>query len=127
MAKRQVEVFTAGCLVCDPAVQTVKAIACPDCEVTVYNLNLQGAEKARLHDLKTVPCLLGSGGLAFLYTVSVSRRRSTIRDVLSTHAEAGSWSSGATPSRSAPASEASWGIHARISMSWCRQNSSTAL
>ena len=38
MAKRQVEVFTAGCPVCEPAVQLVKELACPDCEVTVHEL-----------------------------------------------------------------------------------------
>lgn len=61
MAKRQVEVFTAGCPVCDPAVQTVKAAACPDCEVTVYNLNEEGADKARAYDLKTVPAVVIDG------------------------------------------------------------------
>jgi hypothetical protein len=63
MAKRQVEVFTAGCLVCDSAVQTVEAIACPDCEVKVYNLNDEGADKARLYNLKTVPAVVIDGEL----------------------------------------------------------------
>lgn len=38
MGKRQVEVVTAGCPVCEPAVQLVQEAACPDCEVTVFNL-----------------------------------------------------------------------------------------
>lgn len=57
MAKRQVEVFTAGCPVCDPAVAMVKATACPDCEVTVYDLSKTGADKARSYDLKAVPAV----------------------------------------------------------------------
>ncbi|MGH2659574.1 MAG: thioredoxin family protein, partial [Actinomycetota bacterium] len=42
MAKRQVEVFTAGCPVCEPAVQLVQELACPDCEVTVHDLRQSG-------------------------------------------------------------------------------------
>lgn len=61
MAKRQVEVFTAGCPVCEPAVSTVKELACPDCEVTVYDLRSEGADKARQYDLKTVPAVVIDG------------------------------------------------------------------
>ncbi|MEX2553098.1 MAG: thioredoxin family protein [Actinomycetota bacterium] len=63
MAKRQVEVFTAGCPVCEPAVQLVKETACSHCEVTVYNLNEQGADTARQYDLKTVPAVVVDGTL----------------------------------------------------------------
>lgn len=35
--KRQVEVFTAGCLLCDETVQLVRELACPSCDVTVYD------------------------------------------------------------------------------------------
>lgn len=37
--KRTIEVFTAGCPVCEPVVQLVKDIACSECEVTIYNLS----------------------------------------------------------------------------------------
>src|SRR5262249_33286680 len=33
--KRQVEVFTAGCPVCEPVVELVERIACPSCDVTI--------------------------------------------------------------------------------------------
>lgn len=62
MAKRQVEVFTAGCPVCEPAVHLVKETACSDCEVTVYNLN-EGGDKARQYDLKTIPAVVVDGTL----------------------------------------------------------------
>ncbi len=39
MAKRLVEVFTAGCSVCEGDVQQVKDLACDNCEVVVYDLN----------------------------------------------------------------------------------------
>lgn len=42
MAKRQVEVFTAGCPVCEPAVEFVTELACPDCEVAVHDLRQTG-------------------------------------------------------------------------------------
>ncbi len=45
MKKRHVEVFTAGCPVCAPAVQLVKETACPDCEVVVHDLHESGQEK----------------------------------------------------------------------------------
>lgn len=45
MPKRQVEV-TAGCPICEPAVRLVEELACPDCEVTVYDLRRSGADRA---------------------------------------------------------------------------------
>jgi len=61
MAKRQVEVFTAGCPVCEPAVEMVNQLACPDCEVTVYQLQERGAEKAAEYGIKTVPAVVVDG------------------------------------------------------------------
>jgi hypothetical protein len=61
MAKRQVEVFSGGCPVCEPAVQMVQEMACPDCEVTVYELQSEGAEKAREYGLKMVPAVVMDG------------------------------------------------------------------
>jgi hypothetical protein len=61
---RQVEVFTAGCPVCDPAVQMVKDMACPDCEVTVYDLRESGTDKAKDYGLTTVPAVVVDGEVA---------------------------------------------------------------
>lgn len=63
MAKRQVEVFTAGCPVCEPTVRLVRETACPDCEVTVYNLNVEGADRARQYAVKAVPSVVVNGSL----------------------------------------------------------------
>jgi uncharacterized protein with ATP-grasp and redox domains len=69
MAKRNVEVFTAGCPVCDDAVELVNSIACPTCEVTVYDLN-KGCEtnvcreKAREYGIKRLPAVVVDGKLA---------------------------------------------------------------
>ena len=34
--KRKVEIFTAGCPVCEPVVAMVKELACDNCEVHVH-------------------------------------------------------------------------------------------
>ena len=72
MAKRQVEVFTAGCPVCEPAVELVTELACQDCEVTVHDLRQTGeaftgedsvAERAAQYGIKTVPAVVVDGSL----------------------------------------------------------------
>ncbi|MFD1363226.1 thioredoxin family protein [Lentibacillus salinarum] len=68
MAKRLVEVFTAGCSVCEGAVQQVKDLACDKCEVVVYDLNrkcdtLECEEKAREYGVKSVPAVAINGEL----------------------------------------------------------------
>jgi glutaredoxin 3 len=64
MAKRQVEVFSAGCPVCEPVVQLVREMACPDCEVTIHDLRQSGAEKAAEYGITTVPAVVVDGNLA---------------------------------------------------------------
>ena len=64
MAKRKVEVFTAGCPVCTDLVDLVKATACPNCEVTIYNLNQgQGVEEAKRYGVTAVPAMVVEGKL----------------------------------------------------------------
>lgn len=63
MTKRRVEVFTAGCPVCEPAVQLVNDLACPDCDVTVHNLNEGGTQRAAEYGIKTLPSIVVDGRL----------------------------------------------------------------
>ena len=59
---RRVEVFTAGCPLCDPVVALVERIACDRCDVTVYNLNEPaGAGRAREANVHRVPMVLVDG------------------------------------------------------------------
>ncbi len=62
---RQVEVFTAGCPLCDEAVQSVNELACECCEVTIYNLSEQkeqtGLEKAKQYSITSVPTVVVNG------------------------------------------------------------------
>ncbi len=67
--KKTVEVFTASCPLCDEAVKLVKAVACPNCEVKVYDLR-EGCASDECHELaqrygvKTVPAVVVDGQLA---------------------------------------------------------------
>ena len=65
-AKRRVEVFTAGCPVCDETVSLVKSLACPSCEVQVYDLREGCAtnecrEKATRYGITAVPAVAVNG------------------------------------------------------------------
>ena len=64
MTQRQVEVFTAGCPLCEPAVQLVKDLACPDCDVTIHDLRESGVERARRYGVQRVPAVVVDGTLA---------------------------------------------------------------
>lgn len=66
MAKRKIEVFTAGCPLCDDAVKLVKELACPNCDVTVYGLQdeTSGArDKAAQYGIYRVPAVVVDGKL----------------------------------------------------------------
>lgn len=59
--KRRVEVFTAGCPLCDETVKLVKELACTSCDVTVYNLNENGMDKAKEYGVTSVPTVVVNG------------------------------------------------------------------
>ncbi|MBI4303247.1 MAG: thioredoxin family protein [Chloroflexi bacterium] len=68
MANRNVEVFTAGCPLCDEAVKMVRDLACEKCEVTVYDLREGCAtnecrEKAAKYGIHRVPAVVVDGKL----------------------------------------------------------------
>lgn len=59
---RKVEVFTAGCPLCEPVVEMVKRIACDQCDVTVHNLQeAEGARRAQEAGVQRVPMVLVDG------------------------------------------------------------------
>lgn len=68
-AKRKVEIFTAGCPVCDETVRQLKAALPDECEILIYDLN-KGCEtnecrdKARAYGVKSVPAVAIDGQLA---------------------------------------------------------------
>jgi len=59
---RNVEVFTAGCPLCEPVVELVRRVACSGCEVAVYNLNEPAGEaRAKAANVHRVPMVLVDG------------------------------------------------------------------
>lgn len=63
--KRKVEVFSAGCPACEEAVQLVKQIACPSCDVSVVDMNdTNVARRAKELGIRVVPAVVIDGKLA---------------------------------------------------------------
>ncbi len=63
--QRKVEVFSAGCPVCEDVVRMVKASACPSCDVTVLDTNnVQVAQRAKALGISRVPAVVIDGKLA---------------------------------------------------------------
>lgn len=63
--KRQVEVFSAGCALCEETVSLVERIACDSCEVAVLDMrDDQVAARARELGIRTVPAVVVNGKLA---------------------------------------------------------------
>lgn len=62
--KRRVEVFTAGCPVCQGVVEIVNELACPNCDVTIYNLNRdEGVDEAKAYAVTALPSIVVNGEL----------------------------------------------------------------
>ncbi|MBF0706571.1 thioredoxin family protein (plasmid) [Alkalihalobacillus hwajinpoensis] len=68
MGKRNVEVFIAGCPMCDETVTLVKELSCDQCSISYYNLNetskeKAGLEKAKEYGITRVPAVVVDGKL----------------------------------------------------------------
>ncbi len=66
--KRKIELFTAGCPVCEPVVEMVKSMACSSCEVVVYDLTNPAEtevlqEKVKTYGIKALPAIAVNGKL----------------------------------------------------------------
>ena len=63
--KRQIEIFSAGCPICQNAIDTVKRLACPSCEITILDMNDAAvAKRAANLGIKSVPAVVIDGELA---------------------------------------------------------------
>jgi hypothetical protein len=64
-AKRKVEVFSAGCPVCQETVALVQQVACPSCDVSVLDMNDPNvAQRAKGLGIRSVPAVVIDGKLA---------------------------------------------------------------
>ena len=69
MSKRKVEVFTSGCHLCEETVSLVKELACPSCEVEVYDISepcesKECIDKAKAYGITSVPTVVVDGKIA---------------------------------------------------------------
>ena len=66
--KRQIEIFTAGCPICDPTIKMVQELACQSCEIIIYDLVKQCDDKICLskmkeYDIQRMPAVAVNGKL----------------------------------------------------------------
>ena len=62
---RKIEVFSAGCPLCDEAEKKVRELACLSCDVTVLNMKeLTTMERAKQLGVQSVPAVAIDGKLA---------------------------------------------------------------
>jgi hypothetical protein len=64
--QRRVEVFTAGCPICDDTVRLVQSLVCPSCDLQIYDLREGCAtnvcrEKAKRYGVTAVPAVAVNG------------------------------------------------------------------
>lgn len=65
MAKRKIEIFSAGCPVCKETIELLKRISCPSCDVAVLDLNdPRVAARANSLGVRSVPAVVVNGSLA---------------------------------------------------------------
>jgi glutaredoxin len=66
MNKRKIEVFIAGCPVCDETVKLVESMMCPSCELQILNMRTDttAQTKASVYGVKRVPTVVVDGKIA---------------------------------------------------------------
>ena len=63
--KRKIDVFSAGCPVCQATIDLVNSVACPSCDVSVLDMHDSGvAARARNIGINSVPAVAINGKLA---------------------------------------------------------------
>ncbi len=63
--KRKVEIFSANCRLCTDAIELIRQMTCPSCEVTILNVNdRQVANRAKQLGIRCVPAVVIDGSLA---------------------------------------------------------------
>lgn len=66
--QRKVEVFTAGCPICNDTVRLVKTLVCPSCELQIFDLRNgcttnECRKKAKQYGITAVPAVAVNGVL----------------------------------------------------------------
>lgn len=62
---RKIEVFSAGCTVCEDTIALINSIACPSCEVEILDMHKpEVSKKAKRYGIRSVPAVVVDGKLA---------------------------------------------------------------
>ncbi len=62
---RNVEIFSAGCPICEEAVQRVKDMACPSCDINVLDMkDPKIADRAKKMGIHKIPTIVIDGKIA---------------------------------------------------------------
>ncbi len=63
--QRTIEIFSAGCPVCEEVVSRVRGLACPSCEIIVLDMTqAKSAQRAKDLGVRSVPAVAIDGKLA---------------------------------------------------------------
>jgi hypothetical protein len=62
--KRRIEIFTAGCFLCEETIKLVRGLACQSCEIVVYDLIKQCMDRVRDYGISRVPTVVVDGKIA---------------------------------------------------------------
>lgn len=64
--KRKIEIFTAGCPICEEQVKKIKEAACNNCEVISLNINSDkdALIRAKAYNVRSLPAVAINGKLA---------------------------------------------------------------
>ena len=63
--RRKIEIFSAGCAICEDVVETVRQAACPSCDVRVLDLRATEVQRrATKLGVRSVPAVAIDGRLA---------------------------------------------------------------
>ena len=63
--KRKIEIFSAGCSVCEETIALINRIACPSCEVEILIMHRSDvAKKAKQYGIRSIPAVVIDGKLA---------------------------------------------------------------
>lgn len=63
---RKIEIFTAGCPICNEQVIKIKEAACSSCEIEILNVkdNSEALKKSKTYNINSLPSVVIDGVLA---------------------------------------------------------------
>ena len=63
--KRKIEIFSAGCPICQATIDRVNRISCPSCDVSVLDMNdAEVCQRAHMIGVHRIPAVVIDGKLA---------------------------------------------------------------